>query len=78
MATKKFDLVGSIMDYESGQLGDKATLKLFTHLLNTGQAWSLQGHYGRTAQALLDEQWIIKRGKRYLINQDKVAAHGLE
>ena len=50
---KKFDNVSYIMAYESGELSDKETLKLFQHLENTGQAYSLQGHYGRTATALI-------------------------
>lgn len=55
MATNQaFDLVGAIMDYETGNLGDRGIVELFSHLVETGQAWTLQGHYGRTAAALLE------------------------
>lgn len=57
------DLVGAIVDYESGSLSERATLELFAHLVKTGQAWSLQGHYGRTAQALIRGGLITRDGR---------------
>lgn len=50
---EQYDLVGNIIAYESGELSDENTIKLFQHLINNGQAWKLQGHYGRTAMALI-------------------------
>ena len=54
------EVVGLIMDYEGGDIDEEDAIALFQHLVNTGLAWQLQGHYGRTAQALLD-QGIITR-----------------
>ena len=57
-----YDVVGAIIDYECGNLDDEGTITLFQHLVDTGQAWTLQGHYGRTAQALIDAGYVTKKG----------------
>lgn len=43
----------AMMRWESGTLSDSETIELFQHLVDSGQAWSLQGVYGRTATALI-------------------------
>lgn len=53
-AQPKYDLVGKIIDYESGEMSDEDTVEFFQYLIDTGLAWTLQGHYGRTAVALID------------------------
>ena len=52
------DFIGTLIAYESGELDEDTTLEFFQHLVNTGMAWNLQGHYGRTASALVEEGLI--------------------
>ena len=59
---KKYDIVGNIIAYESGELDANGTLELFAGLVKNGMAWSLQGSYGRTASALIDAGWLDKSG----------------
>ena len=44
----------NLIAYENGELDEEETLDLFQELINSGLAWSLQGHYGRTAKHLLE------------------------
>jgi len=56
------DMVNKIMAWESGELDDKATLEFFSELVKNGQAWSLQGMYGRFATSLIDAGYLDKEG----------------
>lgn len=63
MTKKQYDQVGAIIAYETGELSARLTLVLFAHLINTGLAWSLQGHYGRAAAAL-QERGLVRKNTR--------------
>jgi hypothetical protein len=60
---EKYDVVGNIIEYENGELSDAGTLKLFAYLISTGKIWSLQGHFSRTASALIEDGFISRTGK---------------
>ena len=58
----KDERVNLIIAYESSELDERDTLRLFQNLIDTGLAWSLQGHYGRTARMYIENN-IIKKGE---------------
>lgn len=68
MKRQKFDVVDRIIAYEQGELSERDTLELFSYLIQTGQAWTLQGHYGRTARGLMDAGFIDAEGN---VNQER-------
>lgn len=57
-----FDVVGLIMEYEAGELDAEDTLTLFSKLAQSGMAWQLQGHYGRTAASLIESGYLDSSG----------------
>jgi hypothetical protein len=59
---KRFDVTGYIISFESGELSAPGVLKLFSHLVKTGLAWTLQGSYGRTARALIAGGYLDHAG----------------
>lgn len=60
--SKKFDEVGAIIEFESGELSAEKTLELFAELIKNGHAWSLQGMYGRTATRFIEAGYLDRQG----------------
>ncbi len=60
----KNDLVDKIIDYESGAMSSDDGVKFFQELINSGMAWELQGHYGRTANRLIESGICKKVGNQ--------------
>lgn len=59
---RPYDLMGNIIAYEMGDLGEGETIALFAHLVRTGMAWTLQGCYGRAAVCLIEAGYIDRKG----------------
>jgi hypothetical protein len=54
------DVVDKIMDFETGNMNDEQIIEFFQELVDTGMAWTLQGSYGRMAQALIDGGHVVQ------------------
>jgi len=54
MNAKTYDPIDEIIRYESGEATAREEIEHFQALINTGQAWSLQGSYGRRATELIE------------------------
>ena len=52
--------INAIIDYEAGELDEAEVVALFQDLVNSGAAWRLQGHYGRTAAALIEAGLVTR------------------
>jgi len=59
----EIDLTDLIIDYENGDLNLTQEILLFAKLVETGKAWTLQGHYGRVAMEMIDLEFLNKDGK---------------
>ena len=46
--------VQDIIDYENGDMAWDRIVEMFQKLIDSGQAWTLQGSYGRMAQRLIE------------------------
>lgn len=47
--------VDDIIAYEQGEMDDEQIVDFFQGMINSGVVWQLQGHYGRTAAALIEQ-----------------------
>ena len=67
------NITNQIIAYEVGELNEKDSLELFSELIKSGMAWTLQGHYGRTASSLIEAGYIAKDGEmlRDIVGDDK-------
>lgn len=63
--------IEELIAYENDELDLPDSIDMFARLIQSGMAWKLQGHYGRTAQALIDKGWITRAGEICFDKVDK-------
>jgi hypothetical protein len=50
------DTLSGVLAWENGEMSAEEEVEFFQHLVDTGEAWELQGMYGRRAE------YLIRRG----------------
>jgi len=63
------DKIDRIIAFENGELEEDEVVKLFQELVDSGQAWKLQGHHGRTATELIS-LGLVKQPKKLTVAND--------
>lgn len=53
--------VEKIMAYEAGEMDDEEMIEFFQGLIDTGMAWTLQGHYGQMATTLIEAGYCTRK-----------------
>jgi hypothetical protein len=56
------DIAIDLISFEADELEIDEIVELFATLIRSGMAWTLQGSYGRTAQALIDQGVVSPEG----------------
>ncbi len=64
------NIVEQIIKYENGLMEENEMTSFFQQLIDTGMAWSLQGHYGRTAMSLIENGYCILTPNEGQENED--------
>jgi hypothetical protein len=57
------NMLDYIIAFEGGKPTTDDVVELFSYLLRTGQAWTLQGLYGRQAMRLIEAGYLSRDGK---------------
>lgn len=64
-------MIEQIIAYEQGMLSEVDEVKLFSELVKSGSAWSLQGFYGRNAASLI-QNGVLDRSGNILIDLSEI------
>ena len=56
------DLIDLIIRYETGSMDTTdEIISFFQRIIDTGLVWNLQGHYSRTAKALIEQGYCRQK-----------------
>ncbi len=64
--------INKIIKYENGEMNEHEVIQFFQELINTGEAWTLQGHYGRIATALIRAGMCQRKSQHNRTNELEV------
>lgn len=64
-------LIGKIIAFETGELSNAETIKLFSELIKSGTINHLQGFYGRIARNLIKAKLLKANGAITQLAKDK-------
>ena len=64
------DMLDKIIAFECGEMDEDEIINLFSELISTGQAWNLQGAYGRKAESFIENGIISESGE--ILTEDDV------
>jgi len=53
--------LNKILAWENGEMDHEQTIVFFQELIDSGLVWRLQGTYGRTARALIDDGLCVDK-----------------
>lgn len=51
--------ITDIIDFENGAMDQEQVIEFFQGMINSGVVWELQGFYGRTAMALIEDGYCL-------------------
>lgn len=55
--------ISKLIRYEGGEMEFDEMLELFSELVKSGEAWQLQGSYGRVASDLIRDGYLTANGE---------------
>lgn len=67
--------IDKIIAYESGDMSDAEKVYFFSELIKSGLAFTMQGHYGRTANSLIEAGILMRDGD---IDEMRAIEYGIE
>lgn len=62
--------IDDVLRYEAGEMTEDEVVEFMQAGIDSGWVWQLQGHYGRTAQSLI-EQGLCSRMERGVSQQSQ-------
>lgn len=69
------NIINKIIAYESGDMSDAEKVYFFSELIRNNLAFTMQGHYGRTANMLIQAGILMRDGD---IDEMRAIEYGID